>query len=341
MKPAASKPGKTETLVSLVTMALLVVIAAGVLMRQAHFNPAVRVFVDGGGSEAPPAADEHPAPPAADLVALPALLHPMGPPETFGPDRLADKIDGKAPLYLSAGFRKLVSQRFALKDKPGRWFAFNRYRMRDPQAAFAVFSAQRRSDARRLAITRHSYATANALFVVHGPDYLELVGSGPGDALHEAMRRAAQAFVRSHHVAAAVREPGDLFPPGGLDPGSITLLAENAFGFAGLDRVTTALYRLDGKDLMAFVSRRGSARDAAELADAYLVFLKRFGAEDFSGKVPPGLPGARLVRVIDTWELVFTVGPVLTGVHEAPDAAAALALGRRLAAAIGEKGDTQ
>ncbi len=319
-------------------MALLLVIAAGVLVRQAHFNPAVRVFVDGGRNEIPRAVGDRAGTPAADLVALPALLRPMGPPETFGPDRLADKIDGKAPLYLSAGFRELVSRRFALKDGADRWFEFNRYRMRDPQAAFAVFSAQRRPDARRLAITRNSYATANALFVVHGPDYLELVGSGPGHALQGAMRRAAQAFVRSHPVAAAAREPGDLFPDEGLEPGSITLLAEDAFGFAGLDRVTTALYRLGGKELTAFVSRRGSPREAAERADAYLVFLQRFGAEDFSGKVPPDLPGARLVRVIDTWELVFTVGPVLAGVHESPDAGTALALGRRLAAALEEKG---
>lgn len=319
-------------------MALLVVIAGGILWRQADFNPAVSVFTAGAGGERLPAVDPGPRASAPNLVPLPDDVRPMGPPETFGPDRLADKIDGKAPLYLSAGFRELASQRFVLAGQPDQWFEFHRYRLVDSRGAFAVFSAQRRSDARPADITRHSYGTENALFVTHGPFYLELIGSGSSGALRDAMMRTAQAFVRSHRVTAASREPGDLFSPGGLDRGSITLLAEDAFGFAGLDQVTTALYRLGGKELMAFVSRRDSAREAAELADAYLVFLERFGAEDFSGKVPPDLSGARLVRVIDTWELVFTSGPVLAGVHEAPDADAALALSRRLAAALGGKG---
>jgi len=312
-------------------MGLLAVIAAGILMRQAHFNPAVGVFSAGAGGGALPA-------PAADLVVLPALLRPMGPPQVFGPDRLADKIDGKAPLYLSAGFQELASQRFVLAGQPDQWFAFNRYRMGDPGGAFAVFSAQRRSGAHAADVTKYSYGTENALFVAHGPYYLELVGSGPGDALRRAMMQAAQAFVRGHRVADVSEEPGDLFPPRGLDRGSVTLLAEDAFGFAGLDRVTTAMYHLDGKELMAFAARRSGPREAAQLAEAYLVFLRRFGAEDFTGKMPPDLAGARLVRIMDAWELVFTRGPILAGVHEAPDASSALELGRRLAAAIGKKG---
>ncbi len=336
MKRSASKPGRTETLISLSVMALLAVIAAGVVMRQAHFSPAVQAFRPGAGE--PPAAGAGTGVPATDLVALPDEIRPMGPPQTFGPDRLADKIDGKAPLYLSAGFQELISQRFVLTGQPDQWFEFNRYRMGDPRGAFAVFSTQRRSGARRADVTRHSYGTANALFAVHGPYYLELIGSGSGDALRDAMTLAAQAFVRAHRVAAASQEPGDLFPAEGLDRGSITLLTEDAFGFAGLNQITTAVYRLDGKELMAFVSRRRDAREATELADAYLVFLKRFGARDFSQKIPPDLPGARLVRVMDAWELVFTAGPVLAGVHDAPDLEAALELGRRLAAAVGKEG---
>jgi len=257
-------------------MALLMVIAAGILWRQADFNPAVRVFTAGAGGERLSAADTGPETSVPDLVSLPDGIRPMGPPEIFGPDRLADKIDGKAPLYLSAGFQELASQRFVLKGQSNQWFEFNVFRMADARGAFAVFSAQRRSGAHAAAVAKYSYGTENALFVTHGPFYLELIGSGSGDALRDAMERTAQAFVRSHRVTAASREPGDLFPTGGLDRGSITLLAEDAFGFAGLDQVTTALYRLGGKELMAFVSRRDSARGAAELADAY---LEKFGGD--------------------------------------------------------------
>ena len=284
------KPGKFETGISLTIMLLLVVIAAGILWRQADFNPAVEVFQPQHQAErlSLVAADRKAS--EVDLVVLPGEISPLGVPETFGPRQLADKIDGKAPLYLSAGFEKLTSQRFSLKNQAGQWFEFYAYRMRDQQGAFAVFSAQRRPDARPDGITRQSYQTANAQFVVHGHYYLELIASQATEPLSSAMRQAALEFVKSHEVKTESVDPGALFPPSGLDRGSITLLAEDAFGFAGLDQVMTAIYHLDGKEVMAFVSKRKDAREAEALAAAYRVFLKRFGGEDVSGK-KQSLPG--------------------------------------------------
>lgn len=336
MDQSSPKPGRTETFISLSVMGLLVAIAAGVLWRQADFNPAVLVFEPHNqGRELPVVAAGSKAS-VPDLVALPDDIGSMGPPETFGPDRLADKINGKAPLYLSAGFKKLSSQRFVLKERAGQWFELNVYRLGNPKGAFAVFSVQRRSDARTAGITRHSYGTGNALFVVHGPFYLELIGSRATDALRDAMTRVAQEFVRRHWVETESEDPGDLFPTQGLDRGSITLLAEDAFGFAGLDQVTTAIYNLDGNEVMAFASRRKSPEAARELAGAYRIFLKRFGGQDVSGEKEV-VSGGRLVRIMDAYELIFARGPYLAGVHEASDVASALELGHRLAAAIQEK----
>ena len=57
---------------------------------------------------------------------------------------LSDKINGKAELYLAAGFARLETQRFALTDNPGQWMERYLYDMGQHANAFSVFSAQRR-----------------------------------------------------------------------------------------------------------------------------------------------------------------------------------------------------
>ena len=52
---------------------------------------------------------------------LPQGLKPLTAPETFKADTLSDKIDGKAELYLSAGFNRLFSQRFRDEKASDLW----------------------------------------------------------------------------------------------------------------------------------------------------------------------------------------------------------------------------
>jgi len=78
-------------------------------------------------------------------------------PETFTADNLYDKVDGKADLYLTAGFVGLQCQRLALKATNDVWMEWFVYDMGTLPQAFSVFSLQRRAEAQTLDLTPFAY----------------------------------------------------------------------------------------------------------------------------------------------------------------------------------------
>ena len=158
----------------------------------------------------------------------------LSPVETFDAETLSEKIDGKAELYLSSGFVSLACQRFVPGGNSDAWFEVYVYDMGDPRNAFSVWSAQRRSDAEKSDLAPFAYSTANALFFVVGSKYVEIVGAEeglPGEVLAFGKSLAGQG-------AGDVQNVGELalFPPDGLDTGSVALHASDVFGFDGAER---------------------------------------------------------------------------------------------------------
>jgi hypothetical protein len=265
---------------------------------------------------------------------LPEGLSPLSPPERFDRETLSDKIDGKAELYLSAGFIRLDCQRLVLAGQPDLWIEVFIYDMGSPENAYAVFSTQRRADAVPADLAEFAYRAENAFFFVHGRFYLELIASSTDGRLAESMSALARAFISSRAVAPAAISERDLFPSRGLAAAGITLIPSDAFGFAGLDRVFAATYTLDGKEMTAFLSRRADPQEAAALAVAYVDFLKTYGGEVKASDDP--VPGAAIVAILDMYEIVFAQGSFLAGVHEASDREQALSLAKELAAKLKE-----
>ena len=113
------RPGIAETCIGIFVLALLAGIAGGVYILQSRFDPdfyQAALQKDGNGSGRKISL---PSPDAAPVPAyLPENLIPLGPEETFDSETLSDKIDGKAELYLSSGFVKLSTRRFAQKADP-------------------------------------------------------------------------------------------------------------------------------------------------------------------------------------------------------------------------------
>jgi hypothetical protein len=301
-------------------------------MVQSRFNPAVVNFLQG-------AADQAKGLPAAPAAAEPILPIPEGislltPAERFDRETLSDKIDGKAELYLSAGFVRLDCQRLTLAGQPDLWVEVFIYGMGSFENAYAVFSAQRRAGATMLDFAEFAYRAENALFFVHGPTYLEMIASGTDDRLRTSMDALARAFILSRPVAQATIVERDLFPKTGLVETSISLISADAFGVAGLDRVFTATYSIAGAEMTAFLSRRADPQEAAGLAGSYVDFLKAYGGEVQASGDP--VPGATVVAILDMYEVVFAEGPFLAGVHEAPDRNKAVVLANELAAKLKE-----
>ncbi len=313
----AHSPGgsrtRRQTLIGLVVFAVLAAAAAGIYSAQFRFNPAVLNYLEGAAVATRPSASAEP------ILGLPEGLSVLSPPEHFDRETLSDKINGKAELYLSAGFMRLDCQRIALSGRPEDWIEAFVYDMGAAPNAYAVFSQQRRSDGTPLDFAEFAYRAENALFLAHGSFYLELIASSREPKLLESMEALARGFMARRPAAGAA---------------GIRLIPTDAFGVSGLDRVFAATYTADGGEMTAFLSRRANAQEAADLAQSYVAFLKAYGGE----ASPAGAPadGATVIAILDMIEVVFSQGPFLAGVHEAPDREKALSLAGRLAEKLKE-----
>ena len=306
------KPGKVESSVGFLILLVLCGIGAGVSIKQFRYDRnvyTVALTKDVPASQAPGTVGAT----TSLQEYLPEGLVTLTPMESFGPETLSEKIDGKAELYLSAGFLSLRCQRFAEAGKPDRWLELFVYDMGTMRNAYSVFSTQRRADAQDASFTQFAYQTANALFFLQGQYYVEIIAAS--DQMAEALLAVGENFIQKNSQGTEAMAEVAAFPKASLIPESIALLAENVFGFSGLNDTFIARYTLSGNEVTAFLSHRRTARDARDLAQAYHQFLLENGGENVA--LDETIPGAWLVKVFDTFELVFVEGSYLAGVHEA------------------------
>jgi hypothetical protein len=330
------KYSRQQTFSSLAILLILMVIGTGIFLVQFDYNPAVLqkdLFL-------PPTAKDKDfalTPLTKSIIAPPPGLVPLTLPESFDAQNLSDKINGKAELYLSAGFVGLNSQRFKDKNDANLWIEAYIYDMGNGQNAFAVFSAQRREGAATLDLTPYAYRTQNALFLVHGSFYIEIIASEATDRAFNPMKLLAENFVRNTATQTVTIQEKDLFPVQGLVADSISLISTDAFGFDRLNQIYTAEYELGQERLMAFLSRRQETRAAQDLAVAYQKFLETFGGQTIDANLP--FKNAKLVEILETYEVIFSCGPFMAGVREAASKEQAINLAVQLYEKLKEVAD--
>jgi hypothetical protein len=308
-----------ETYVGSVIILVLVIVAAGVFVKQFHYDRTVFLGAAPSRSAVEPSAALSPAVNA--FVDLPSELTPASAPEIFTPDNLYDKIDGKAELYLSAGVLGMRCQRFALKDDPNTWMEFFVYDMDNLRQSFAAYSMQQRADAQSLDLATYAYQTKNALFFCCGCYYIEAVTASPAEEMLAAMLLVSRQFVAKNPPHETRLAELDLFPSEHLVPNSYMLQPADAFGFDGFKNVFSAKYTVNGAEVMAFLTILPTAEEATALSAAYQQFVLTNG-----GRNLPGIgnaPAANLAELLGSVELVFSRGKVVGGVHAAPSAAVA------------------
>jgi hypothetical protein len=273
------------------------------------------------------------------IVTLPQGLIPQGNPETFGPDTLYEIIDGQATLYLSAGFVSLRNQWFEDKEDSDLLFEVYVYDMGTGTNAFSVYSSQRREGARSVDLTRFAYQTENALYFVHGPFYVEIMSTessekfGPSGKSSARLRMLAEHFIQDNPVDENLIAGLELFPEKNLIPDSITMIPKNAFGFQRLDRVFTAMYAFNGNQITAFVSKRKTHTEARDLVSGFHAYLMAYGGKTVESRT--AVAGTKTLEVMDTYIVVFPIGPYLAGVYEASTKKQAEWLAKELARFLG------
>jgi len=325
--PMVSTPRRTkrlESVISFCLLAVLVLIAIGVFLKQSDFDMSrfgVYTAASGPTSQKPQTNS-----PEITLDALtPTGFETPSKSETYTTENLYEKIDGKAPLYLESGFRKLFAQRFVNKKDKDLWMELFLFDMGTAKNAFAVYSVQKRPDAAPLSSVedrnggqtmRFAYKTTNASYFAFDRYYVELVGSAQSQELLEAMLAVAGKIPSRLSVANDTEIVElRLFPQENVVAGSYKLHLTGAFGFEGLTDTFTARYMFGDNSLTAFFSRRRDTQDAHAVAESYYKFLIKNGGAD----KPPLNKNieAKIVEFYGTTEIVFTTGPFIAGIHEA------------------------
>ena len=271
---------------------------------------------------------------AATAALLPEVggFTPLAPTQSYGPENLSDKIDGKAELYLAAGFNEMSCRSFGLGAIEGAHVEVFLYDMGSAPNAFAVFSGQRRSGSPSSSLTANAYATTNALFFTQGRFYVEIVADRASEGLHRSLEAFATALLAKMPAEGETPDMAALFPKEGLVRETVRLCPTDTFCLEGLNNVLTGEYTLKGGKATAFVAVRDTPEQAQAEARRYLDFLAANGYQKVQAQRPPGdIP----VLVLDnSFEMVFVEGRILAGVHDATSLAAALELAAQLQTAL-------
>ncbi len=332
MARGKAKVGSAQKLTGYGILAVLALIAVGLLIQQSRFNPAVIVALRAPLLPGRPQAVSRT--PTATAALLPEVsgFTPLAPVESFSPENLSDKIDGKAELYLPAGFKEMSCRSFGLGAADGAHVEVFLYDMGSAPNAYAVFSGQRRPGSPGISLTANAYATANALFFTQGRFYVEIVADRASEALNSSLEAYATALLAKIPSEGETKDQAALFPKEGLAPDTVRLSATDAFGLEGFNNVLTGEYSLKAGKATAFVAQRDTPEQAQAEARRYLDFLAANGYRKIQTPGPPGdLP---VLSLEDSFEMVFVQGRTLVGVHDASSLAAALELAANLRAAL-------
>ena len=261
-------------------------------------------------------------------------LVPVSSPEQFDAATLSDKINGKADLYLTAGFKQLESRRFGLSANPGRWMERYVYHMDGFRNAFAVFSVQRRENVEPIEVGGHAYVAGNGLFIVHGSYYIEIIAAEVSELMRSQAIELANSFIAAHPVEVEPLTELQLFPKKDRVPNSTILNAASLFGLEGLDWVFSSRYAANGHEATAFISSRVSALEADNLAAAFIAYWRDYGGETVV--LPEAWAAYQTITILDNYEMVWVQGEYLVGVHEATDLEFGMQLAEHLRQAVRE-----
>jgi len=317
MNVVARRKKRFESAVSICLLLILLLIAAGVLVKKFSYGASRFDKVAATTQPSLQSSQTNNGQNAALSFLTPAGFETLSKLQAYTPEYLYEKINGKAPFYLEAGFEKLFTQQFVSNADDSLWFELFVYDMADIRNAFSVYSTQRRTDANvtELFPPAFGYRTTNALYFIHGQYYIELAGSSESEELIKAIIKTAGKVQENLAVGSSEIAELELFPKQALVPASFKLYLTSAFGFEGLTDIVTAKYQLNGETITAFLGKRTEETEALKDSMLYYEFLLNNGGVN----IPTTNREAKLVDFYGTTEIVASVGPFLFGIHEAQD----------------------
>ncbi len=312
---------RTETFIGVAVILLLAITGTLIFLKQFRYDPSIfpsgMVLSITSSQPLPNEKSDQKSDQKPENTLSLENMTPMTPPETFNEENLSEKINGKAELYLSAGFKSLTCRRFNKPGDTGSWLEVFIYDMGNIENAFAVYSVQKREGSIPLQLASFIYKTKNALFFVHGNYYIEIISSEVSDSLMDSMLSFSGDFIKNRNIEEKAISETALFPSENLDSNSIILFSSNAFGFDKLNMVFAADYKTEKGKIKAFLSRRKNQKEAKELAVSYSDFLISLGGKSVKYESKPD--NIEIIEIMNTYEFIFSNGSFLAGIHSAED----------------------
>ena len=232
-------------------------------------------------------------------------------------------------MYQEAGFVKLTTQRFAAKSNSELGFELYIYDMNNAKNAFSVYSRQKRADVtdlNDLGASAFGYVAGNEICISLGKNYIEMIGSAESNELVDGMKGIAKDMSAKFKPTDndKIAELG-YFPTTKArwpEAGNCRLITPLVLTV--LPDAYSALYKSAIKRVSIFFSRRKNADEAKTVAKNYYDFLITNGAKAITvdSEILKSA-GASVVDFYGSFEIVFSAGVFVGGVHEANDKQAA------------------
>jgi len=191
-------------------------------------------------------------------------LQPMGDTEFYNADNLFEKIDGRAPAYLTFNFQNLRCRSFSVTGAAGSFVDVYEYRFDTPVNAFGMFALERDPKGESLDFAADGYASGMGFFFRQGSCYVQVLASDQKAKTLELAKAIAENRAKSLPADDAGLAGRRRLPAAGLDTASVQFVQENAQGQAFLKNVFQASYDFSGKKLPFFLMVTTPA-DAADV----------------------------------------------------------------------------
>ena len=250
----------------------------------------------------------------------------LGPVEQFSADDLYEKINGRAEQYLAYDVVGLTCA--SLVEPDGQFIDLFVYDMGKPLYAFGIFSVERAPGQPAVDLGRQGYRAEASFFFWKGSHYVQVLASDRGETLQQTAGTIARALDERLEDTDEVLWGLEALPAADRVPGSLQYFKRDALSFDFLGNAYTAVYRQNGVEVTAFLSRQDTPRTAGEVLKAYLSYLNDYGEVVDQRQVD----GSTLVvgDMSGFFDVVFQIGEIVGGVYMAEDRSAAEKVAGRL-----------
>ena len=231
----------------------------------------------------------------------------------FGPANLYEKINGRAGLYFSFGFVKLMFGTYRHAKQPDQYVDCYVYDMGELENAFGMFKVEQGGEVEPVQMGREGYAAEDSIFFWKGSCYVQLLAPQSGEAYSRFVPALAKAAAELIEDDGRKLWADALLPQEDRIDRSFAYVRADAFSLDFLKNVYTAEYQAGEATWTLFVHRASDDRQPRDMLSKYADYLGKYG------KVESRSEDYLVGQVSGYYDAVFAVGQYFAGLNGCAD----------------------